>query len=138
VSLFLEGVSSGSSGSIGAAYGDLLVGSPLSKETKAVDALVQQTARIKQLYGEYRAFERVSQKRVGTDLVLLKYLYKCENFPIVWHFAFYRTPSRADLKTETGDGWRVIMVRFDTELELLGLIPTGPAPAGTALGTSRK
>jgi hypothetical protein len=56
---------------------------------------------------------------IGRDLVLLRYLYKGENFPVVWYFTFYRTTAAG----ETGPGtWRTIAVRFDTDLELLGFV----------------
>ena len=63
----------------------------------------------------------LGQATIGNDLVLMKYLYKCETFPVVWYFTFYRTSPRGERTADTGDSWRVIIVRFDTELELLGL-----------------
>ena len=48
----------------------------------------------------------------------MRYLYKCENFPVVWHFTFYRTPGAGDARAK-GAAWRVVAVRFDTELEQL-------------------
>jgi hypothetical protein len=120
VSQFLEGVSLGTPTATSAAYQELLAGSPLAKQTKAVDALIEKTSQLQERFGPYREFEQIAARRVGNDLVLLKYLYKCENFPVVWYFTFYRTP-RADIPPETNDTWRVIIVRFDNELELLGL-----------------
>jgi len=117
VGRFLEGVSLGTTQ---AAYQELLAGSPLLKQTKAIEALVTKTDELKDRYGPYRAFERIAARHVGNDVVLMRYLYKCENFPVVFYFTFYRTP-RADIPTEKSDNWRVIIVRFDTELELLGL-----------------
>jgi len=116
---FLEGVSLGSTQS---AYQELAVGSLLLKQTKEVEALIKKTDQLKERYGPYREFERIAARRVGKDLVLLKYLYKCENFPVVFYFTFYRTP-RTDTPTEASNTWRLIIVRFDTELELLGLAP---------------
>ena len=42
--------------------------------------------------------------------------------PVVFHFVFYRAP-RAEATGESNNDWRVIIVRFDTELELLALDP---------------
>jgi hypothetical protein len=117
VSLFLEGISHGSALK---AFQEFLVLSPLSRKTADRDALIKRTGELTELYGDYRAFEQISAKRIGADLVLMKYLYKCEDFPVVWYFTFYRTPSR-DRPGDTVDAWRAIIVRFDTELELLGL-----------------
>ena len=119
VSQFLEGVSLGTTKT---AYDQLLAGSPLLKKTEAVDDLVQKTDQLKDTYGQYLEFEPIASRRVGKGLVLLRYLYKCESFPVVFYFTFYRTP-RSDIPMEKTDGWRVIIVRFDTELELLALTP---------------
>lgn len=115
VNLFLEGVSRGNTQD---AYEELLRGSQLLKQTEALDALIEKTGRLDEDFGQYREFEPVDSKQVGRDLVLLRYLYKCENFPVVWYFTFYRPPAPGEVNQET-DNWRVIIVRFDTELELL-------------------
>jgi len=117
VSRFLEGVSRATTQ---AAYQELLAGSPLLKQTKAIETLVTKTDELKDRYGLYRGLERISARHVGNDLVLMRYLYKCENSPVVFYFTFYRAP-RPETPAEKNDNWRVIIVRFDTELELLGL-----------------
>lgn len=115
VSLFLETVSRGQAQE---AYGELLRGSQLITQTDALEALIQQTGQIETTYGEYREFEPVETKRIGGDLVLMRYLYKCESFPVVWYFTFYRTPARGETAADS-DAWRVIAVRFDTRLDRL-------------------
>ena len=115
VSQFLEGVSMNQAQS---AYQELLAGSQLLKQTEALKELVDKTGGLEKKYGKYRAFEQIAAKRIGSDLVLLKYLYKCENSPVVWYFTFYRTPAPGESSADSA-AWRVITVRFDTELELL-------------------
>jgi hypothetical protein len=117
---FFEGISVG--GRTQTAYQELLAGGPLLKQTKQVDALVAKTDQLHDRYGPYRGFEPIAARRVGNDLVFLRYLYKCEHFPVVFYFAFYRTP-RGEPPAETSNNWRAIIVRFDTELELLALTP---------------
>jgi len=115
VARFLEAVSLGQAE---AAYTDLLSGSPLLNQEKALAQLVDQTTKLtaNEKYGAYRSHERIRAKTIGRELALLRYLYKCENYPIVWYFTFYRTaPSGA----ATAPSWRVIAVRFDTDLDLL-------------------
>jgi len=115
VGQFLEGISRGDTQ---AAFDELLRGSQLITQTEAVETLVAKTAQIPERYGQYREFEQVDANQVGTDLVLMRYLYKCENFPVVWYFTFYRTPIPGDLSGENAT-WRIITVRFDTRLESL-------------------
>ena len=112
IRIFFQGVSAGQPQQ---AYDDLLVGAMKNKKA-ALQSLIDKTNKLEEQYGKYRESERVAVKRVGKDLILMKHLYKCESFPVVWYFTFYRTPG--DTRTESGI-WRVVTVRFDTELELL-------------------
>lgn len=111
---FLEAISSGKSAS---AFQELLAGSRLAGQTEAVQTLVEQTDQLVAHYGGYRGVERIAQAVLGQDLVVVRYLYKCENYPVVWTFAFYRTPSTG--AAFEGDTWRVVSVRFDTNLDKL-------------------
>lgn len=117
VARFLEGISLGD---VDEAYEALLAGSRLANNEEAIESFVEKTKQIEQLYGQFDSFERVDARRVGRDLVVMKYLYKSEDFPVVWYFTFYRTRNSGD--TLVGeDNWRVITLRFDTQFELLGL-----------------
>lgn len=98
----------------------LLKGGPLAGKKQAIEALVARSAGLESRYGQFRAAERIEAKRIGTDVLLAKYLYKCDNFPVVWYFTFYRD-QRPATATSTTRSWSVIAVRFDTEIELLGL-----------------
>ena len=115
VAQFLEAVSLGQSQG---AFADLLAGTQLLRQADALKDLVVRTNDLEASYGAFRAFEKVSAKRVGNDLVLMRYLYKCENLPVVWHFTFYRTPRSGETRAKTGT-WCVVAVRFDTDLEQL-------------------
>jgi hypothetical protein len=114
---FLNGVSAGEAQT---AYQALLAGSRLAAPDKAeaFKKLVETTDELEKKFGPFREFEQIGSKRVGKDLVLLKYLYKCEQFPVLWYFAFYRPPSAGETANDNA-AWRVVSVRFDTKLELL-------------------
>lgn len=115
-SRLLEGVSLGQAE---AAFGEFLAGSPLAQQTDAVKQLVASTQTIESRFGEFHDFERIDARQIGKDLVLMKFLYKCENYPVVWYFTFYRDFQRAETSPDNNH-WRAIGVRFDTDLELLG------------------
>jgi len=101
-----------------AAYQELLAGSVLLKQTEGLNALVEQTGKLKDRCGEYRAYERILAKHVGNDVVILVYLYKGETLPVVWRFVFYRTPPPGEGAAEGNNNpWQVISLRFHTELE---------------------
>ena len=62
--------------------------------------------------------EKIGAKRVGRDVILLKYLTKHDNAPLLWSFTFYRPPSRTTGSiTSTPTTWNLILVRLDTDLE---------------------
>ena len=115
VKLFFERVSSGSPRT---AYQELLKSGPLASR-EDIESVERETARIEELYGAYRGFDPVYTKRVGSDLIFVKYLYKCSRFPVLWHVTFYRTPASGELGPDT---WQVVSIRFDTDLELLTLL----------------
>lgn len=98
------------------AFADLLARGPLQGHDN-VKKLIDKMETFEGKYGKFVEAEAVHHKQVGKDLVLLKYLYKMEKYPVVWYFTYYRPPSL------TGDekDWVVIAVRFDTRLDLLGL-----------------
>ncbi|HOM18210.1 MAG TPA: hypothetical protein PLQ00_12840 [Thermoguttaceae bacterium] len=113
---FLESVSQGAAQQ---AFETLLRGSPLLlQKTDALKTLVERAGQIPNRFGRFRGFERIDARRAGKDLVFLRYLYKCEDFPIVWSITFYRPISRSDAPPDDA-AWRVIVVRFDTEVEQL-------------------
>ena len=97
------------------AFGELLAGGPLEK-SEDVKKLVDEVRKFDEKFGVFIEAEQVSTRRIGKDLVILKYLYKAQKFPVVWHFVFYRVPA----KTGPPRSWSVISVRFDTRVELLG------------------
>jgi len=117
VTPFLKAVSEGEAQ---AAFEELLTGSQLAKQTESVKALVEKSQEVQKRYGKFRASEQIAAKRIGKDLMLLRYLYKCDNYPVVWYFTYYRDLSHADMPAED-DNWLVISVRFDTQLDLLGM-----------------
>lgn len=92
-----------------------IVGSgPLKDRNDEINRLIDQIPLLDQRYGVYTGHEAIGVKALGSDLVLLRYLYKAERFPVIWHFAFYRS-TVAGLKRD----WTLVLLRFDTKLEQL-------------------
>jgi hypothetical protein len=114
---FLDALGRGDASS---AFNTLLTNSPLLKQEQAVQALVTRAESLRERCGEYRQSERLSARLVGSDLAVLRYLYKCADYPVAWYFVFYRPPARSGMGADSASPWRVISVRFDTELESLG------------------
>ncbi len=105
------------------AYRRLAAGGPLVEDAESLAKLTAQTQELEAKYGRSWNFELLENRRLGNDVVLLTYLYKCAKAPVVWRFTFYRTYEGA-APTPTGEKWSLISVRFDTDLEHLS--PTQP------------
>ena len=102
------------------AFEDLLAGGPVAGQDDKIKELVTKTKEFDDKFGKYHAHERITADRVGKDLVMLKYLYKAENHPVVWYFTYYRDLRQPEASSESGS-WTIIAVRFDTRIDLLGL-----------------
>jgi hypothetical protein len=115
VRTFLERVSFDD---VSVAYQGLLQNGPLAKQAEGLSTLEQKTRGIHSQYGAFRSIEPLSARRVGKDVVTIKYLYHCETFPVVWHLTFYRIYKRNETPREN-ENWHVVSVRFDTNVETL-------------------
>jgi len=111
---FLQDVSAGQ---IKAAYQTLLAGGPLEARVDDITRLVEETGRLEKERGKFWELEPLSSERIGNDVVVVRSLYKCERYPVVWRMTFYRT-----FKAGSATGsptWTVIGVRFDGDLDQL-------------------
>jgi hypothetical protein len=88
---------------------------PLKDRNDDISKLIQQAEALDQRYGTYAGHEAVGERAVGKDLIFLRYLYKGQKFPVVWHFTFYRTGANGALNRD----WQLISLRFDSKVEAL-------------------
>jgi len=89
---------------------------PLERQANTTK-LIEQVEQFSSRYGIYLSSERVSARLVGRDLVMMTYLYKTDQFPVIWRFTFYRPPTRG-VEPST---WRIVSISFDTNYQLLEL-----------------
>lgn len=101
------------------AFQELLAGSALLGREDDLRQLVAQTAQLPTKYGRYRGTEQIGARRVGQDLVLLRYLGKHDQCPVVWTFVFYRPPPPAGTTPAEPEAWRIVSIDFHTEWERL-------------------
>jgi hypothetical protein len=90
------------------AYRRLLNGTRIAQQQQAVAQLQEKTRRLPELYGPMQSVEQFDTTRLGRSVVMLKYLYNCERYPVVWYFTYYRSSGSSP--------WKLIAVRFDTDL----------------------
>jgi hypothetical protein len=109
-------------GTISQAFTDLVSGGPLASNQEMLANVAKDAEQVNESFGAYRGFEQIEARQIGKDMVIMKYLYKCESSPVVWYFTFYRPPLQGtDMTGTTPNEWMVIGVRFDTNLEMLAL-----------------
>ena len=82
-------------------YKDLLAGTLLEKKAEAVKNLVDRTKELESRFGKFISSEEIGVEKIGKDVIVLKYLYKCDQFPIMWYFTYYRVPMKDKDKNVT-------------------------------------
>jgi len=115
---FLQSIAPRSEAGLETAFSELFAGSPLAESfrepTAEMQRLLEETSQIQQRFGRVQAIEWLDAKRLGEDVILLRYLFKCRDYPVLWYFTYYNDFSRSDGETKH---WIVVSVRFDTDLE---------------------
>lgn len=97
------------------AFEGLTKNTTLGDNEKLTSGLVDNLKQVSSNFGAYVGYEPVGVKSVGSDLIEFRYLYKCQNHPVVWRFIYYRPrPNSAD---PTSVSWTLLGVRFDSDLD---------------------
>jgi len=122
VQTFFETLTSKDPGETARAYGELFQGSPIAYG--ADDVINEMVKNTNDLISNKRwNFEPLDTRKVGKDLILIRYLYKGDAFPVVWQFTFYRSqinnPRSGDGGTMTSSQWDCIGAKFHTNLDSL-------------------
>ncbi|MDR0610805.1 MAG: hypothetical protein LBG58_11895 [Planctomycetaceae bacterium] len=97
------------------AFENLLLQSPLGSSSAPAAEIRTKLDETKKHVGEFHAYEFYQVKPIGKDIVLIRCILKCEYYPVVWTFTFYR---KASLPGSTGTSWQLIELRFDSNLDL--------------------
>ena len=108
----------GSSTSV--ALDEFLRGSPLG----ASDANTQSNAlrdRIDDLqqFGNIVTWEKLEPRRIGTHIVLARYVLVYDQYPVIWTFVFYRKPPATTSSMTGSASWVLIELHFDTHMKNL-------------------
>lgn len=105
IDAFLRGVGRGDANR---ALEELLQTSPLRNSRKITDlggAIRRELPRC----GAYLGIEPLRVERFGRSMVHCLYLYRCQDFPVVWRFTFYRAEGSSD--------WSLISLKFDMDYD---------------------
>lgn len=137
---FTELIANTSSSGMSKPFDELLRGGPLASptESESIKAMRTNLDTIKEQFGPFKEYEKIDVKPIGKDLILTRYLLKCDQHPVVWNFSIYRRPSATSGLTasgalsittspsgSTGDStWFVIGVKCDAHLDQLLVTPT--------------
>ena len=112
---FFENLSDPNKGSE-KAIKDFLKNTPLADNEKIKTKFTDDVRLIGQNFGPYVSYEPIGVKTIGSDLVVFRYLYKCQNYPAVWYFTYYR-PRAKTADSVASSSWTLIGFRFDTNLD---------------------
>lgn len=112
---FFENLSDSSKGPR-KAVDEFVKNSPMAENEKTKSKIVDGLKTIELNFGNYVAYEQIGVKKIGTDLVVFRYLYKSEDYPVVWYFTYYRP--RAKSAEGASNDWSLIGFRYDTNLDV--------------------
>ena len=94
-------------------FKEFVATTPLAPQETELNKLIEQHSGLQEKYGKFLEVEPVDVKKIGKDLVVLRFLYKMERYPVVWYFTYYRAP------TVDNASWKLVSLKFDTRLHLL-------------------
>ncbi|MDO5309122.1 MAG: hypothetical protein Q4G03_06465 [Planctomycetia bacterium] len=100
------------------AINEFLKNSALNESEDVKKRIVDGLQMIDKNFGAYVSYEPIGQKAVGEDLVVFRYLYKRQNYPIVWYFTYYRPRAKTVDATSTPTSWTLIGFRYDANLDV--------------------
>jgi hypothetical protein len=104
------------SGNSSAACEEFLRSSPLGAATSEVTELRNKTEEARTQFGLILDWEKYkTTERVGEDIVVIRYILKYDQYPVIWTFIYYRKPTGA-LSMPTSNPWVLIDLRFDTNI----------------------
>ena len=98
---------------------DILIQSPLgsSGAGSQISELQKQVDESRKDFGDILNWEKYDTKRMGEDVVVVQYILKHDQCPVIWSFAFYRKPVSASSMTMTNPNpWVLVELRFDTNI----------------------
>jgi len=101
------------------AFNELLRSSPLGTPD-ASESLTAMQSRIDELqtqFGNILLWEKLDTKRIGSNIVLVRYVLMYDHYPTVWTFTFYRKPTTST--TLTTPGWVLVELHFETDMKSL-------------------
>jgi hypothetical protein len=99
------------------AFEELLLHSPLGSASAGsqIAELQNQVDELRKDFGDILNWEESETKRMGKDVVVVQYILKYEQCPVLWSFVFYRAPTSAPSMTMTNP-WILVELRFDTNI----------------------
>ncbi|MDR3233418.1 MAG: hypothetical protein LBT46_07130 [Planctomycetaceae bacterium] len=100
------------------ALDDLLRQSPLGTPSaaKQISELKTQIDEMNIHFGSILDSEKQDVKHIGEDITVIRYILKCEQYPVIWTFTFYRKPIQPLSATPILNPWTLIELHFDTNL----------------------
>lgn len=104
-------------------FEELLAGSQLGrKQSKQLQDLLEKYETLETRYGKFLKASELDAQTVGDSLIYLTYLYKTQEFPVVWRFVYYRPPSDEADATD----WFIVRLSFDTRIDDLPNLKRSP------------
>ena len=114
IQTFFTALSRGNSAS---AFEELLRQSPLNSPNAGMELtkVRNKVEECKNQFGEIVRWEKYDCKQIGEDIIVIRYILKYDQYPVIWTFAFYRKPSSTS-SLSSSSIWTLVEVDFGTNL----------------------
>jgi hypothetical protein len=98
------------------AFEELLRQSPLADAPAGTQnaELHTKVEELKAQFGKVLNWEKYEVKRFGEDVVMMRYILKYDQYPVMWTFTFYRKPVSSTAAAGMNNPWTLIELHFDT------------------------
>jgi hypothetical protein len=106
-----------SRGNSAPAFEELLRQSPLNAAAAGTELarMRNKVEEFKTQFGDILRWDKHDVKQIGEDIIVMRYILKYDQYPVIWTFAFYRKPSTAS-SLGNSNVWTLVEVHFDTNL----------------------
>jgi hypothetical protein len=106
-----------SKGNSALAFEGLLNQSPLGSMIASTELteMRNKVGEFKIKFGEIIRWDEYDSKPIGEDIIVIRYILKYDQYPVIWTFVFYRKPSPT-MSINNQNLWGLVEVHFDTNL----------------------
>ena len=84
-----------------------------SSADPAIQEMRSRVDSMRSQFGNILHWEKYETKRIGEDVILIRYLLKYDIHPVMWTFSYYRKPTGPSI---VNNPWLLVGLHFETDV----------------------